>query len=215
MNQFLAENLVLITYSLFVSWVIISIPFLLRNRSPKSKLIAAVIIFLAARFIPIFESYSLAYIMFGAFGNLSIVSLLLIICFIYAEINHNNEPYKINSIVFLILLILSAVLYLSVFGYITEDIYSWGYYPTWMLGLYLIIQIAFSIKSKLFAILWLIALIAFIFKIQVSINLWDYMFDPLLISISIFYLLIFIISRIIKTCFPSRRIKPSVRRRLK
>lgn len=197
MSQFIADNLVLATYSLFIAWIVISLPFLTRNRSSAIKLAIALIIFLAARFIPIFQYYSLAYIMFGAFGNLSIATIFLLIYFIYAELSRNNEPYSINPIIFFILVLLAALLYLSVFGYITEDVYSWGYYPAWMLLLYVVIQIIFSIRSRLFAILWLIALIAFIFKIQTSINLWDYLFDPLLISISIFYLLTFVVVKII------------------
>lgn len=198
MTQFIAENLVLATYSLFVSWMVISIPFLTRNRRFSTKFAIALIVFLVARFIPIFEYYSLAYIMFGAFGNLSITTMFLLLYFIYAELSSNNELYSIRPVIFFILVILAALLYLSVFGYIAQDIYAWGYYPAGMLALYVVIQIVFSIKSRLFATLWLIALIAFIFKIQSSINLWDYLFDPLLISISIFYLLTFVIMRIIK-----------------
>ena len=197
MSQFIAGNLVLVTYSLFVSWIIISIPFLTRNRKSETKLIILLLAFLSVRFIPIFQYYSLAYIMFGAFGSLSIATLCLLLYFIYAELTHNNEPYRINPSVFLILVFMAALLYLSLFGYITFDVYSWGYYPTWMLVLYLACQIFFSIRSRLFAILWLIALIAFIFKMQSSNNLWDYLFDPLLISMSLIYLLTLAIARII------------------
>jgi len=198
MSQFLVDNLVLATYSLFISWIVISIPFLTRSRSSSVKFTIALIVFLAARFIPIFQYYSLAYIMFGAFGNLSAITMFLLLYFIYAELVRNNELYGISQIVFFILVLLAALLYLSVFGYLSCDVYSWGYYPAWMLLFYVMIQIVFSIKSRLFAILWLIALIAFIFKIQTSINFWDYLFDPLLISISIFYLLIFCINKIVK-----------------
>lgn len=198
MSQFIADNLVLITYSLFISWILISLPYLTRDRNSLVKFTIALIAFFAARFIPIFKSYSLAYIMSGAFGSLSVITLFLLLYFIYAELTRNNELYSISPIIFLILLILAALVYLSVFGYITEDIYSWGYYPAWMLLLYVIIQIVFSMISRLFAILWLIGLIAFVFKIQSSINFWDYLFDPLLISISIFYLLTFAVSTIIR-----------------
>lgn len=192
MNSLIADNIVLFADSLLTALVLINLPYV-KSRKQEIRLGVWLLLVLAVRFVPIYSSYSLATIMYGCFGNVSLATLAFLACLTYAELRNKTETYKISPLVFIVLAVLAVTLYLSTFGYIAEDIYSWGCQPRWMLLIYLLALIIFSATSRLFSILWTIAIFAFILKIQMSVNLWDYLFDPIMILISIIYLVFYAI----------------------
>lgn len=192
----MADQLDLLAYSLLAAWLAIAMPGLVRGRAPFTKVVTAAIALLAARFAPVHESCSLADVLFGAFGELSATTSILLGYFMYAEIARKGALYRVNPVVFVVLLTLAAILYLSVLGYIGTDIYAWGYHPSGMLLLYLAVQAVFFRASRLFALLWLLGLMAFVFGVQRSLNLWDYLFDPLWVVVSIAYLVVHALRRL-------------------
>jgi hypothetical protein len=186
----MADQLDLLAYSLLVAWLAIAMPGLARGRAPFTKVVTAAMVLLATRFVPVHGSWSPAGVLFGAFGELSATTSILLGYFMYAEIGRKGELYRVNPAVFVVILTLAAILYLSVLGYIGTDIYAWGYHPSGMLLLYLAVQAIFFRASRLFALLWLLGLMAFVFELQRSLNLWDYLFDPLWTVVSIVYLVV-------------------------
>lgn len=190
----IANNLPLISVSLLPAWFIIVILFHLpkvKSISVGKRFIFVFIIFVFIRYMPIYEGMSIAYILRGMLSDLSITTMLLFATFLYGEIQRNNNCYKISNVIWFVIFITDLILCLSVFGCIPFDIYSSGYFPKGLLIFYLIAQFLFWQLNKKFVLFWLLALIGYIFKVLPSPNLWDYLMDPVLWLISLFYLAIF------------------------
>ena len=190
----IANNLPLISVSLLFAWLAAGIFFHLpkiKSIRARNRFVFVFLVFALARYMPIYESMSIAHILRGVLGDLSITTTFLFLTFLYCEVRSNNSCYKINNAVWLFIFIIDLVLCLSVFGYIPIDIYSSGYFPRGLLIFYLIMQVLFWQLSRRFATFWLLALGGCIFKVLPSLNLWDYLIDPVLWLVSLTYLIIF------------------------
>lgn len=195
----IASNLPLISVSLLCAWLVAGMLFHL----PKIKLISVekrfifvFFVFVFVRYMPVYEGMSVAYMVRGILGDLSITTMFLILTFLYSEIRGSNNCYKINNGIWLSIFIIDLILCLSVFGCIPIDIYSSGYFPKELLIFYLIMQVLFWQINRRFAMFWLLATVGYIFKMLPSPNLWDYLIDPVLWLISLTFLIIFGFSKI-------------------
>ena len=161
-------------------------------------------ILLVVSVIPLYHGSTLAQISRGIIGDLSISGLLVqIVIWINYIIRlpvmgsllcGNNQSslkewrrspilYLVNILprrFCLIIFILGLILYLAAFSFIPFDLYALGYYPKYLLVVVFILQLIFWQIKRVFAVIWLIALVAFYYKLQTSINLWDYLLDPIL-----------------------------------
>jgi hypothetical protein len=158
--------------------------------------IAMPCILLFVALIPLYHGSTLAEISRGVLGDLSITGLLVqvvlwvnyILPILLLDSKNQNlllqaklGKHLLQSRIFcLIIFALGLILYLATFNYISFDLYAMGYYPKYLLILIFILQLIFWHINKVFALIWLIALTAFYSKLQTSINLWDYMLDPVL-----------------------------------
>lgn len=139
------------------------------------------LIICAALFFPWKEHSALFYLR-GVSGDLSIATFSLL-CF---QLIHLCTKGKQGLSTFpwplaLAIVCLLTLLYLSTFGYIGYDLYTWGYHPTWMLGAVACLMFwAWRTYSDL-AWAWLIAVICFAGGITPSNNLWDALFDPFML----------------------------------
>jgi len=151
------------------------------------RVIFLAVVFCLVLWVPIFKGCSLAQIMRGALGDLSIATSLVLLFWLYAKLSENITVNPMNKYVGWVIFLLGCVLYASSLGFISVDIYSYGYllkFPVIVLVLYVIIQLMLWQFNKVFAFIWLVAMICYILKLQSSINLWDYLFDPVLWFIS-------------------------------
>ena len=190
----ISNSLPLVSVSLLSAWLVAGMFFHL----PKIKLISVekrfifvLLVFVFVRYMPVYEGMSVAYILRGILGDLSITTMLLFLTFLYGEIRGSNNCYKINNAVWLFIFIIDLTLCLSAFGCIPIDIYSSGYFPKGLLIFYLIMQVLFRQLNKKIAMFWLLALVGYIFKVLPSPNLWDYLIDPVLWLVSLACLIVF------------------------
>ena len=194
----IANNLPLASVSLLSTWLAAGIFFHLTKINTRNRFVFVLLVFALIRFVPVYGGMSVAYILRGILGDLSITTMLLLLTFLYSEIRGSNNCYKINNGVWLFIFITDLILCLSAFGYIPIDIYSSGYFPKGLLIFYLITQILFWQLNRQFAMFWLLALVGYIFKVLPSPNLWDYLIDPVLWLVSLAYLVIFGFQKLIK-----------------
>ena len=144
-------------------------------------------VFCFVLFVPIFKGCTLAQIMRGVFGDLSITSSLVLMFWIVAKLFSVPIVNPLNKGVALVIFVLGCFLYASSLGFIGFDIYSYGYLvnsPMLVLLIYFVVQLILWQINKIFAFIWLVTIICFVFKCQDSINLWDYLFDSVLWLVS-------------------------------
>lgn len=144
-------------------------------------------------FVPVFKGCSITMILRGVGGELSLTtSIILLILFIEKVLDTKLNFTFFDPITSSIIALLGVVLYISTFGLVSFDIYSYGYLANkpiiTILG-YILLQLLMWKCDKKLALIWLISLIGFKYNIQLSNNLWDYLFDPILWLISIFHLI--------------------------
>ena len=143
------------------------------------RVLATIIFLFISSDLTVYNGYTPVQLLRGTLGDLSITKLILLIYWLWSYI-HGEKPKKIPLQFALTVTLLGTVLYLSVFGFIAYDIYGNGYFPAWifMLG-FVVIEIYLWRNARIYAFVWLIALICFYFKFQSSHNLWDYLFYTL------------------------------------
>ncbi len=158
----------------------------IKNNIAKCTLMALFSIFVL--FVPICHGMTVVNIVRGVIGDLSISGLLFI--FLWAVIYFAKLPIDLFNRKFcLMITLLGLVLYLSVLDIITLDIYWFGYLPRGFLVIIFFCCLLFLRANYLFALIWLVALVMFLAMLQNSVNLWDYLIDPVLWLICISKLL--------------------------
>ena len=166
--------------------------------------IISIIILLMVVFVPIYHGLSISQLLRSIAGDLSISSLLVLVMLLWNNLFNYQvdmgdfEPrvrrYKIvpsRTFAFTIV-IFGIILYSSYLGFIRFDLYDTGYFPSITFMVILgVIELLLWFTARRYAIIWLIAIICFYFKLQPSHNLWDYLFDPVLWLICLIRLLRF------------------------
>lgn len=167
----------------FISMLVFTIP-KIRNSKAIKKLYFVIILLLVIMFAPIMR-FHIDYYIRGIVSDLSITTILLLISFIYNEIVDEDKCYNMSYVILIPVILVDLVLCFSALGCFKFDLYSVGMHPSYLLIVYLVAQLIFWKYSKKFVFLWIIALVFFIFKLQLSHNLWDYLMDPILFLVFI------------------------------
>jgi len=112
----------------------------------------------------------------GVTGDLSILSLMLIICS-WSGMN----AFRIASITPILIAVVAILFYPFALGFTMFDPYAWGYHSSIFVGTVLLVAaIYFFAKHSWEALMISIAVIAWSIHWHESINLWDYLLDPFL-----------------------------------
>jgi hypothetical protein len=151
------------------------------------------------------EGNNVLSILRGITSNSSI-STLLVLVVININLLFNLKITIINRVSAIIMFITGVILYSTSLGLIPLDIYDLGFMPNiYYLVLLLVVLLIIATSNRLLAVILLIACFAYYFHLQASINLWDYLFNPLLWIIAIIYLVI----DLFNNCNKLRQLKDS------
>lgn len=149
----------------------------------------------------------------GVFGDFSMTHAL------WALIALNNRifgrqllaiPQRQKLTVSLLLVTLAAGFYPSALGAVDFDLYRLGFEPLAMLiALAVVAALAWQLREYFLLAAIVTAVLAFRFRLLESTNLWDYLFDPMLVLYCVAWListlLRFIFNRIMQRPEPIRR----------
>ena len=182
MQQALLDWFALLSNSLLVVCLLLKTTIVERMLG-IAKVIFLFVVFGFVLLVPVFKGCTTAQIMRGAFGDLSITTFLVLLFWILNKITNSTIVDPLNKPTAWLIFLLGCILYASSLGFIRFDVYSYGYlhnYALWVLCIYIVIQLILWQFNKIFALIWICAIVYFVFKLQASINLWDYLFDPIL-----------------------------------
>ncbi len=146
----------------------------------RRMLVAVMLVTLAVCLMP-WKGHSLVFYVRGIVGDISVTSLVLLLALygrsLFIPVG-KHQP--IHGAVGWILLAVLLPLYASVTGYLSVDLYSWGYDPQWMLLASGVLLLWAWRTQPALAIAWLIGIASFACGFTRSRNLWDALFDPFL-----------------------------------
>lgn len=186
-------------YSLLVINIVIWLTnFVCSKITINAKIAICILLLLIINTFTIFNKLSLVAVMNGAFSDLSITSIILFSCILFDNLQNRRVIFNkiFSGYAQLLVLFLGIILYLSVIGFFKIDIYDLGYQPIYLILWFILLEVLFLRINKLFAGVWLLALLGFYFKIQNSSNFWDYLFDPFLWVLAVFIIIV----NLIKGC---------------
>lgn len=159
----------------------------------KKSFFATLIFFVAllslVNLVPIYRGSSLVQLVRGGIGDVSIASGVLLIMLVYRLFGMRNSLELFTFVERLLVVILGGVLYLSAFGFISLDVYSYGYIESiTCLSVFVAIIFVLLILNLTLGYIWLIAFIGYYFHLLESHNLCDYLFDPIfwMVMLSVF-----------------------------
>ncbi|MCC2625549.1 MAG: hypothetical protein K0R14_1422 [Burkholderiales bacterium] len=159
--------------------LIFTVPLNLIVKNKIAQLVLMILFSIFVLFIPIYHTMTVVNVVRGVIGDLSISGLLFLL--FWAFIYFTKLPIDLFNRKFcLVIVLIGLVLYLSVLDIFPLDIYGFGYLPRGFLVVIFLLCILFLRVNYAFALIWLVALIAFLVKLQNSANLWDYLIDPVL-----------------------------------
>ncbi len=151
------------------------------RRTPIALRLVLVFLCGVLLYAPILEGRTLIFTLRGFMGDLSLATCVLLL-FEYAKRLGVRSPWTAPCPrdVALILAGLLLGLYLCTLSYIQYDLYAWGYRPNGILiGVGVLLAYAWQ-RHPCLAVAWLIGLAGFALEIGPSINLWDFLGDPIL-----------------------------------
>jgi hypothetical protein len=168
--------------------LIFTVPLNLVVKNKITKSILMVFFSMLVLFVPVCYGMTIVGIVRGVIGDLSVSGLLFLL---FGVIIYFTKPSidLFNRKFCLVIVLIGLVLYLSVLDIIPLDIYGFGYLPRGVLVVIFFLCIFFLWVNYVFALIWLVALIAFSVKLQNSVNLWDYLIDPVLWFICVYGLI--------------------------
>lgn len=178
----LLQNIIQICiYSLALSLILLYITTLPR-RSMFFSALTFMTLLLCVNIVPLYRGNSLVEIFRGGIGDVSIASgmFMLLYC---AKMFSPSSPQQKSILAWwekLVLLLIGFALYLSTLGFVSVDIYHFGYLSSRMIPFFCgATLISILLKRKL-GYVWLIAIIGYYIGAQESNNMWDYLYDPIL-----------------------------------
>ncbi len=153
-------------------------------KSTKTKILTLLVLNLGSLCIPIYNGFNILFLMRGVLSDLSITTGILSLLYIFKNI-FKIDVKILSKTTSLVIFLFASILYLSAFGLLPFDIYDLGFTPSiaviCILGLTLLIIYKYN---RIISWVLLLAYLCFYFKLQTSINLFDYLFDPVLWIIS-------------------------------
>lgn len=164
---------------LLITWVVAHVLFATRWKTSFRVLLAAVIF--ALSLLP-YQGLMVAQYVRGLVGDLSITTLCLLVwglvCFLMAY--HPAENIRQQKPVYGFLAVAGFCLYPSSLGLLDVDLYALGYTPRY-LGLILLALALYSSWKKYYLALILLCAGVFAYGLGFlpTLNLWNYLIDPL------------------------------------
>ncbi|MCP4126499.1 MAG: hypothetical protein GY753_05490 [Gammaproteobacteria bacterium] len=161
-----------------------------------------VMVLVALALIPI-GPFSAAQFSRGLFGDLSIISILLLGRFLLLPQTSRTESRQL----FILFCIIGTLFYPAALGLGMTDPYQWGYLNSYrgieipmlfLSGLILLMIIAGQMENTLILLCILTALGAFALEAMESRNIWDYLIDPMLFIYGLISLSIYLIKLIVE-----------------
>jgi hypothetical protein len=136
----------------------------------------------------ILPSLAIAYFSLGMFSQLSMVFTVLLLIshghFVQAAL-----PSPIPIWLLLAAVISAGCLYASALGFLSLDIYAWGFYPRALALVVLVVALLLWPIAPTVSWSLALALVVFAFSLGLSRNLWDCLLDPILFFTALFMLL--------------------------
>lgn len=182
------------------------------SRLPPARRLLVVAVVAGGLQMPVMGTTAFLYLR-GVFGDFSMTHAL------WALIALNNRvlgrqliafPQRQKITVALLLVTLGVFFYPSALGAIDFDIYRWGFKPLSMLVVLAVVALlAWQLRQYFLLAAIATAVLAFRFQLLESTNLWDYLFDPMLVLYCMAWLLStllrFVFNRIMQSPEPIRR----------
>lgn len=171
---------------------VIALPltFIRQPRFSRRAVIITILIAISIAIAPINNLLVMAYVR-GVISDLSITSIILLGYFI-ASVYSGKEYISVTNKQALatMVLIAAALLYPFALGLGSWDSYAAGYGSIWLYSLLSIVALLLFIMQRLFLTWILLAgILAYLFSLLASQNLWDYLIDPILVIATVFYAL--------------------------
>ena len=137
--------------------------------------------------LPAYE-LSIAVVVWSVVSDLSIASFLLVSYYIVRLLFGDNRiaPYQLPSLA-LVIVVLSLIYYPLVLGLGTIDVYSWGINSPVLIAVVGVLSLGLSCSRYTLMALWGgLALVAWTIDLGDSVNLFDYLIDPVACIWSLF-----------------------------
>lgn len=175
-----------IANTLLINCLIFSIP-IVKRQNKLLKLLMLISLIIILNYIRVYQGLTISALTRGIWGDLSLTSLFTLLFIVLGQVDLIKfKKELINLPSSIIIVCIASMLYLSTFAIISNDLYFYGYYPGFAFMLvFVIVELLLYMYSQLYAIVWLIAAIAFYYHLQTSSNLWDYLLDPVLFIINL------------------------------
>lgn len=159
--------------------VAVAVQWLLRTRltTSKARLLCAAAC-LAFALVPVYGLPLAAYLR-GVVGDFSITTIALLGCVLVEQISGKVVlAPTARTPVLLAIALAGVVLYPAALGALPLDVYRYGYQPLVLLAVLLVLAVgAWRLRQPAAALLVLLAVAAFDFRLLESDNLWDYVLD--------------------------------------
>ena len=174
--EIIQQCILTLALSLLIVWV---------SRLPKYSLFFSSLLFVLAllgcNLIPIMRGSSLVEMLRGIIGDVSITSgaLLLFVIANQFDFSENRKPV-LHWAEKTALFVIGLILYASTLGFLSVDIYHFGYLSLMLLGIIAVVILLLLLANRALGFIWLIALIGYYYHLQHSNNILDYFYDPLL-----------------------------------
>jgi hypothetical protein len=169
----------LATALLCIAWSTMLLPL---NRLPVAARLLVIVTITLLVMLPLADNPGWFYVR-SIFGDSSITGLLFYIALILQQY-FSWQLYQENELLLLRRLVLAAAILLYPFalGLTRFDSYSLGYANPWLLAILFIIALFFWLKKYYFLALTITAAVfACTLQLLESLNLWDYLLDPLFV----------------------------------
>ncbi len=137
--------------------------------------------------VPFLRGLSPAGYLYGCIGELSVTTLVLLLT---SLLDGGQSETKWRRLLLLLALLGGLALYPLSLGPFAVDPYAWGYRPWWLLGLVTIVGLLAAKRRTAVTVVLALAVFAFSANLAASTNLWDYLFDPLLVVYALWELIL-------------------------
>jgi hypothetical protein len=148
------------------------------SQSPTQKLL-----WIALLMLP---SVAISFFTLGMLSQLSAVFTFLLLIGLTHFI-HGFPPSAMPVWLFAVAVAVSLLLYVSALGFVRLDVYAWGYQASWLALVAALLALALWTSAPLVSWALAFALLAFALQIGASRNLWDYLLDPLMFFVAIYF----------------------------
>ncbi len=180
--------------SLLLSAILLRVLLLFRLNKKFSYSLCA--LFFVVSFIH-YDGYSINFYVRGLLNDLSITTLILLVYYFIQPHKDITSLRRHSYPVFFIIILCGTFFYPAALGYGPLDPYAWGYINNihglsgsllFLLALFGLMLYALLRHYSLLLICLVSALLAYVFGVLESHNLWDYLFDPVIFIYALFAL---------------------------